>query len=75
LTTNEEKVGLVEICTVYDVAVAEEFHVNVGFTAMPVAVSCGETSVGAAGGAMAVVNLNAEEKALVPPAFVALARQ
>jgi hypothetical protein len=75
LTTNEENAGLVEICTVYDVAVAEEFHVKVAFTAMPVAVSCGETSVGAAGGAMAVVNLNAEEKALVPPAFVALARQ
>jgi hypothetical protein len=60
---------------VYDVAVGEVFHVNDGLIATPVAVSWGERSEGAAGGAIIVVKVNADEYELDPPTLLALTLQ
>jgi hypothetical protein len=51
------------------------FHVNVGAKGTLVAPAAGVSGVGGAGGAMIVVKFPVVEKALVPPAFVALTRQ
>ncbi len=75
MTTNDPNPELVDICTVYEVAVGEAFQLRVGPVETPVAVSCGATRAGAAGAAMMVVNELTVENALVPPEFVALTRQ
>ncbi len=72
------KLELREICTRYEAARADAFHVSVAGTATPVARLAGETSVGAggaAGGASAVVKLRVADQSLIPPAFVAFTRQ
>ena len=75
LTTVVEKDETVETCSPYDVAPLEALQVRVGLVEIPVAPFDGDASVGAAGGAIAVMKLHAAEYGLVPPAFEAFTRQ
>lgn len=73
------KLELVEAWTRYEVAPDEAFQDSAAGMATPVAALAGALSVGAAGGGggatVAVVKLQVADQALVPPVFVALARQ
>jgi hypothetical protein len=57
------------------VAPTDAFQLSVGLTETKTAPFCGVERVGAAGGLKVVVKDNVLEKALDPPAFVALTRQ
>ena len=53
-TTSGEKLGLVETCNPYDVALAEACQLNVGLVEIPVVLFAGEVSFGFFGGGWAV---------------------
>jgi len=70
-----EKLELVDIWTLYDVAPLDGFQVKIGSVETPVARSMGEESVGACGAATIVVKLQAVEYGLVPLELIAFTRQ
>ena len=64
-----------DIWSRYEAAPVDVFQLSVGVIETPVALSAGETSAGANGGAMTVVNCRDVEYELVPLTFVALTLQ
>ena len=73
--TPSTKLESVATCTWYDAAPKATFHRSiklVGWFEWPFR---GRTSIGVGGGRIRVAKLNGLEKALVPPAFFAFARQ
>ena len=74
-TSKGVNVELVDTCTWYDVAPEDVFQPSVSEVGWPVELLGGDASMGGGGPATIVVKLQAEEYALVPPAFDALTRQ